>query len=293
MVRCELSGGSSTVFQRITQSTEDQKLTKNSDLADLCLETNPCGIMLLDSSAQIQYINPALAAMVGVEADQFIGHKIETIDSGLRALLQDESAIQHFSNGNEGWLHCYVEEREENGSIRYYLDITELVQLREENSRLRQQIEELAITDDLTGLANLGAFTRTLESHITRSRRYQNPLSLVIIELLDPVAPDDTLPDELILFTSHYLRDRLRWVDLIARWEQNQFIIALPETRLADCKELVSKIRQGFMEIPLPEAHKDRLLTLHFGLAEWEKGFDSRRLIKSVTQSLHEVRNAG
>ena len=267
-------------------------MTTNSDLADLCLDTNPCGIILLDSSAQIQYINPALVAMIGVEAEQLIGQKVETIDSGLHALLQDEGKIRHFSNGNERWLHCHSEDCEKSGSIRYYLDITELVQLREENSRLRQQIEELAITDDLTGLANLRAFTRTLESHITRSRRYQNPLSLVIIEFLDPAAPGETLPDELILCTSHYLRDRLRWVDLIARWDQNQFIIALPETRLADCKELVSKIRQGFFEIPLPEAHKDRLLTLHFGLAEWQKGFDSRRLIKCVTQSLSEARNA-
>lgn len=267
-------------------------MTKNSDLINLCFETNPCGIIVLDSDGQIQRVNPALTNLIGVEAEQLIGRKVETLSSGLSGLFKDGGTVQYFSEGREHWLHCQEEDGGELGKIRYYLDISELVQLREDDNRLRVKIQELAITDELTGLANPRAFTRTLESHITRSRRYQNPLSLVVVELLDQSAPDDPLPDELILLASQYLRDRLRWVDLIARWDQNRFIIALPETRLADCKELVGKLRESFIETSLPEDHKDRSLNLHFGVAEWQKGLDSRRLIKHVTQSLYEERDA-
>ena len=267
-------------------------MTKNSGLNDLFLEANPCGIILLDSDGQIQKMSPALTALLGIDAGQFIGHITEKLGSGLRGLFKDTGAIQYFSEGRELYLYCQEEEVGERGRIRFYFDISELVQLRAENIRLRQKIQELAVTDDLTGLPNARAFTHTLESHITRSRRYQNPLSLVVVELLDQSAPDHPLPDELILLTSRYLRDRLRWVDLIARWDQNQFIIALPETRMSDCNELVVKLRQSFLDTSLPKEHKDRSLKLHFGVAEWHKGFDSKRLIKQVTQTLYEERDA-
>ena len=61
--------------------------------------------------------------------------------------------------------------------FKFFEEVTEQVKLKQENSALQQQVEELTITDELTGLANPRALNRALSSQVTRSRRYNNPLS--------------------------------------------------------------------------------------------------------------------
>ena len=169
--------------------------------------------------------------------------------------------------------------RAADGSCLYVaLDVTAQEQLAEENARLHQQVEDLKLTDDLTGLPNKRAISQALDLHVSRSRRYQNPLSVVLVHIdlnaLSGIQPLSS--DPVVLAVSRFLRDRLRWVDQIARWEDNLFLLVLPETTEADARGLLDKIAGEQDSMLLPESYAEMRPKLAFGLACWKKGDDIR-----------------
>jgi diguanylate cyclase (GGDEF)-like protein len=264
-------------------------LKQNGEFSDSCLQRCPFGVLLLDPAGKIQQINPALEAMLNTPAEQLLGHTRETLPFATHRGVLEGNNIVHLAGpgvAQERWLQCEVMESS-SGSSRFFVDITELVRLQQENSRLEAELDELAITDDLTGLANQRALKRALDTQVTRSRRYHNPLSLAIIELLDESSPSLVPDDEVVLATSRYLRDRLRWVDFIARWDQNHFLIILPETSAREGERMIDKIRGNFPDIELPESASIHTLSLRFGLAEWQQGDDERRLMDRAAEDLN------
>ncbi|WP_172838843.1 sensor domain-containing diguanylate cyclase [Solemya velesiana gill symbiont] len=253
------------------------------------LEQCPCGILVQDATGTVRWVNATFESMCGLKAEQLIGHNRNSLSStALQALLGSDGPVHLISTegDSEIVMQCTTTEGAEGETIRYYLDITELTRLQEQNGVLRQQVQELAITDELTGLANTRALNRSLNAQVTRNRRYGNSLSLVIAELTDSDSPEEDLHDNIILAVSRHLRNRLRWVDTIARWAHNKFVIILPETEQQECQQLITKIRTEFTEISLPDEHSDRSLALHFGTAQWQKGDDARKLLKKAAQEL-------
>jgi diguanylate cyclase (GGDEF)-like protein len=270
-------------------------LTQLSIINNPCLENSPCGTLILDQDGRITWLNSALEEMLGLNAQKLVGLDAETLPFTSHRGLFKGPGLMHLIGPEvtqERWLQCHVVPLEgadaSAATAKYFLDVTERVLLQEENQRLHHQVEELAITDKLTGLANRLAFTRSLDTQVARSRRYQNPLSLTIIALTDDHHDDDQIPAEVIVAVSHYLRDRLRWVDLIARWEHNRFIIILPETNQQDGTTLLNKVVDSFSEIALPVDVNSAYLALHFGLAEWHKGQDGRLLLAQTEKALAE-----
>lgn len=267
-------------------------MNQASSYTDQCLQASPCGALILDQSGTIRWLNPALETMLELTADQLLGTRKEGFPFTTQSTLFKGPGLLHLVGpgiSRERWLLCSEVTLDtpdpEAHTLRYYLDLTEQVRLQDENQRLQQQVEELAITDELTGLANRQALTRALNTQVARSRRYQNPLSVAVINLLAPGEPGQ-IPDEVILAVSQYLRDRLRWVDVIARWEHSQFILILPETALQDASDLIDKMIATFSEMTLPEQYADSNLQLQFGLAEWHKGQDARLLLKEAFTDL-------
>lgn len=269
-------------------------MTQASSMTRQTLQDAPCGVMFFDQNGAISWLNPALEEMLGLTADQLLGQTREQFPFTSHRGLFKESGLMHlFGSGveQERWLRCTAitppATDPDMQQVKFFDDVTELVQLQEENQYLNRQVQELAITDELTGLANRQALTRALNSQVARSRRYQNPLTLAVIQLSDKggAAP---IPDEVILEVSRYLRDRLRWVDTIARWEESQFILILPETNLQQGHDLMDKMLAGFSELALPAPQMADSLQLQFGLAEWCKGQDARLLMKQAFTHLAE-----
>jgi len=264
-----------------------------SNIARQCLEFSPDGVLTLDHNQMVSWINPSLASMFNVNAGALVGKTAELITHPEAALLFTAEGFVHLiakEGGADRWLKCSSTQDEESGTtIKFFTDVTELFALKDQNQHLRQQVEELSVTDELTGLSNRRALTRALNAQVTRSRRYQNPLCLAQLELQDDNAPEQAVANELVLATSRFLRERLRWADLIARWDHSQFIIILPETALNSGLELLNKVRDDFNKIELPEGYSNTHLTLQIGLAEWQKGFDGPRLMTAAKQALNET----
>jgi diguanylate cyclase (GGDEF)-like protein/PAS domain S-box-containing protein len=262
---------------------------KNANFADIWFQECPVAMVILDADGRIHRINRALQELVGANPEELEGHSAETLPhSDLQGLFEHsgELEIPELENGGRRYLCLTRELPGTDGMVLHcYQDLSDLLRLQEENDRLQQQINDLAITDQLTGMANSRTLNRSLNAQVTRSRRYHNPLSLAVVEV-GLGEPEETAADEIILAVSRFLRDRLRWVDMIARWNERQFVLILPETTLEDGQRLLNKIQQGFADLELPESVDQGGMRLYIGLAEWQKGNDARLLMKRAMETL-------
>ena len=253
-------------------------------------EQAQCGVALLDDNGRVSWANPTLGQMLGLGSEELLGQHTHELPDKAALLLGGESGPVQLLDpqGSERWLQ---RDPATDASLCLVQDVTEQQRLSRENERLRQQVAELKLTDDLTGLPNKRAITQAMELQISRSRRYKNPLSLVMVHVgleEQVVAQIDGSVDPLILGVARFLRDRLRWVDQIGRWEDNIFVLVLPETEKQHADGLVQKIQDELPGLQLPQPFEGIQPVLSFGVACWQKGDDMRTLLRQVTQDLQD-----
>ncbi|MBI4209859.1 MAG: diguanylate cyclase [Deltaproteobacteria bacterium] len=117
-----------------------------------------------------------------------------------------------------------------------------------ENAKIHQTVEEMAITDGLTGLYNHRHFKQLLEQEFRRVQRYQEPLSLILVDVdfFKKVNDQYGHPagDALLRQMASLLRQQLRQVDFVARYGGEEFVLLLPKTDRRNCFELAERLRK-------------------------------------------------
>lgn len=116
-----------------------------------------------------------------------------------------------------------------------------------ENARLYQQMQKLATTDELTGLANYRLFQETLEREFQRSRRTGEPLAVLIMDLDDFKAINDTFGhktgDQVLQNVAAAFMGSARQYDLVARYGGEEFAVILPGTDARGAVEMGERLR--------------------------------------------------
>ena len=91
-----------------------------------------------------------------------------------------------------------------------------------DNARLHARVKSLALTDGLTNLINRRAFDQSLETELVRAARYQNPLSLIILDIDSFKAYNDLhghpAGDERLKSIAGILSENVRHPDIAARY---------------------------------------------------------------------------
>lgn len=255
------------------------------------LDSAPIACLALDSAGKIQWVNPELAKWVGLRESELIGHDKDSLPSPThRVLLGSEALIcLHGPDGAERWLRCTRARQEQDPLLMlcFYQDVTREIALEQENAKLRAQVEELQLVDELTGLPNRKALRQSLELHVSRSRRYANPLSVILVRLAG--VPDDARLAPSVLATARYLRDRLRWVDQIARWDDQSFLVVLPETGEIEAKEVERNLRAQRDNLKLAREFGASAVNFLCAGASWQRGDDAHTLLRRTEQALGEA----
>ncbi len=160
--------------------------------------------------------------------------------------------------------------------------------LRRTSERLRQ----LATTDELTGLHNRRFFLDRWSWEHDRATRYQRPLACLMIDVNGFKQVNDTLGhqvgDLVLKDVAKELRAALRQSDILARFGGDEFIIALPETSMAQAESVAEKLRKVSIPVPKSASRQVPPVSLSVGISRVEsKNKDPLETLQAADQSLY------
>jgi diguanylate cyclase (GGDEF)-like protein len=116
-------------------------------------------------------------------------------------------------------------------------------------SQARDQLENLALQDELTNLLNDKAFLATARGELERARRAQSSFCLIALNILDFDSLIETqgreTSDNILRLIAQLIREKSRPYDCIGHWEADQYFIALPGLIGADAERFVERIING------------------------------------------------
>lgn len=115
------------------------------------------------------------------------------------------------------------------------------------NAAMHERITRLAVTDELTGLANRRRFMELLRQEVQRARRYSRPLTLLMIDLDRLKQINDThghaAGDAMLRGVAESIRASVRATDYAARLGGDEFAALLPETGRTEALTIAERIR--------------------------------------------------
>lgn len=239
------------------------------------LEKMPFGVLILEQG-QVKWVNDTLSNSLHTSKEQLIGLAAEQAKDSVFAPLFDDAdrLCLTESNGESRWFKRERINLNNSDLIAHYFkEITDLTKLEEERNQLLDQVRSLETKDPITGLLNNKAILQALDVQVSRSRRYDNPLSALRLSL-----HSDNLNNksEILHSIGQCLKDQMRWADQIGMLDDTTFLIVLPETCLDDAKELASNLASNRATIL---AAKSSDWSIKFGVTAWQKGDDPRKLL--------------
>jgi diguanylate cyclase (GGDEF)-like protein len=169
-----------------------------------------------------------------------------------------------------------------------------------ENATLHATVERQAVTDELTGLANVRALHSILDREIERSRRFQSPLGLVMVDLDNFKRVNDVYGhqqgDEVLAAVAGVLRDLSRDIDAPARYGGEELAVVVPQTDSAGAALLAERMRDAVERLRVPEVGGAGSLsvTASFGVAAVpDSALDKDGLIAAADEALYRAKRGG
>ncbi len=263
-------------------------------LMERLLNEAPVGILLLDAAGKIFSANSTLLGFLGTSLDALKGkNKTDLSEPQLQLLFEPQQTIfvPAATNRPERWLRCDSYRLDSDWAIHYYTDVTRRHRLEGEVRRMEEALREHSSTDPDTGLFNRRGLLSRLEPQVSRCRRYNTLMSVVMIKLLrnkgkEPLEKND-LPT-----VARMIKDQARWADTLARMGEDELIMVLPETSSQGACELAERLVKQIQQLPAA-MNPDKEFSAAFGVTAWRTGDDTNTMLTRVADAMEKARAAG
>ncbi len=137
---------------------------------------------------------------------------------------------------------------------------------------LHKKLEELAFTDDLTGLANRRSSLKQLVNEYHRHKRYDNNLSLMVIDIDFFKRVNDNYGhdqgDKTLKVIADLINDSCRSNDTAGRMGGEEFMILLPETNLNEAHLLAERLREQCAKLIINSNGNQINVTISIGVSQ-------------------------
>ena len=257
------------------------------------VESCPVGLLLLDNEGRVRWINTMLRDWLGGRANLIEDRNVDEVSDELKSLYYSNAAVKlPEDEDHEGlFLIGNTLNLGDGSTAQYFTDVTPLKLVMDERNHLLDTVNELTVTDSETGMPNQRALLSSLESQVSRSRRYQNPLSILLLRINNlqefQQLTDSANSKPLLIAVRNLLNDQLRWADIIGRYDENHFMLILPETQLDATLQVSNLLEQRLKSLVITEYESlDFHIDARFASAEWNKGDDVRLLLARANELL-------
>jgi diguanylate cyclase (GGDEF)-like protein len=165
--------------------------------------------------------------------------------------------------------------------------------------RLRNEVADLALLDDLTGVANRRHLLQRLTEECARSERSSDPFALLVIDLDGFKGINDThghaAGDACLQHFTLMAQTRLRPGDMLARTGGDEFCVVLPASTLREGAMIARRILDVCREDAAQCVGADIPVSVSIGVAQWsrEMGAFPDRLIAAADHALYGAKKDG
>lgn len=241
------------------------------------------GIIVLDMQGRVIEMNPSAQVMMDQNLDEVLGKSIEQAFRQAN-LLEDWTASRgeyaEFVTGtgaNQQTYKMHVQslsdkENPTAGRLILLHDITEQRILTEQLEDHTKEMQELAIVDELTGVANRRQLYNLGERELLRARRFGHPFSAITFDIDHFKRINDIhgrhVGDQVLRTLAPIVQNNIRDTDLLARSGGEEFVITLPETNLSAACEIAERIRKTVAETPILITRETIRVTISLGVAQ-------------------------
>lgn len=307
--------GSITHFVAIKQDITQRKLAENSLSASearyrALFDQTHDAVFILDLEGHHLMANQRAADMLGYTRDELL---ILSVEDTSVEISQSQNVVARLLAGEHIPLYERLF-RKKNGEIFPVEINVELV--KDENGKpahiqstvrditerkhMEDELQRLAQTDPLTELMNRRQFFELAEKEFVRSRRYNRPLTVILLDLDLFKKVNDTYGhlagDQALIHIGDLIRTNTRETDIVARYGGEEFILLLPETDLAGAQALADHLRCKVEETSFDYDTVTITITISIGIAGKEAHAEVASLdqvISKADKALYEAKRAG
>lgn len=243
--------------------TEQRRLEEQLMLTRFALDHARDGVAFLDQAGQHLYVNYAICRALGYTREELLALRVTHIDPQLSPEIWQEiwDGIKQQGSGIFEGVHyrkdgshypveiasTYIEFEGIAYLCSFARDITE-------RKAYQQQIERLAFTDSLTGLANRRSLYQAGEAALRAASQRPESVALLYLDLDRFKAFNDTLGhdtgDELLIHVTNRLQQSIYGMGVLARIGGDEFAIVLTNTTATEAaalaQHLLEQLRQPF-----------------------------------------------
>ena len=159
---------------------------------------------------------------------------------------------------------------------------------------LNEELNLLATTDSLTGAWNRRHFETYMEMEISRGKRYDTTLAMLLFDIDHFKAINDRFGhqtgDRVLIELTSRVRSHLRKADVLARWGGEEFVVLMPQCDAIAAAQAAEKLRLLIVREPFTAVGQ---ITASFGVAEFNPLDNLDAWVKRVDDALYEAKAAG
>lgn len=301
-----------STYTDITERIRNEKLIREvKNLMSDAINFSPTFIWETDLEGNFTFLQ-GIEKILGFSSSELLGcnryecfvhdaESVRALQSKMAAHLPfDQNVIAADKrNGERVWLSSSAQAVfDQQGEFAGYrgvdVDITEL-------TRARQELEQMALHDALTGLANRRKFLLHYELEVLRQQRSGNPLVLLIIDIDHFKAVNDSyghiVGDTCLKAIANTLVGNARAVDLVARFGGEEFLVLLADTAIDEGLKIAEKLRAAVenLQVHFEGAASPLRITISTGVAaknaSTEMPLDS--LIERADAGVYRAKDGG
>jgi diguanylate cyclase (GGDEF)-like protein len=226
----------------------------------------------------------------------------------LTAMSESSDVIKGFEVGGQDYVvkpfnkieviarvKNHMELRKSKEKIKQYA--LELERKNEELQQLLQKVEQIAITDFLTGITNRRFAIDRMNEELSRINRGEDAFSLLMIDIDNFKDINDShgheCGDYILKDVVNLIKSVLRNYDMMARWGGEEFLVMLPSTEINDAKIVAEKIISNVRTQIFTYKGNSFHVTITAGVAQHQAGDDLDSIIKRADEAMYHGKKSG
>ena len=152
----------------------------------------------------------------------------------------------------------------------------------------------MASMDKLTGTLNRRALDAQLLAEMERAKRYQRPLTLLLmdVDLFKRVNDEHghLTGDKVLIGVTQQITENLRTSDIWGRWGGEEFLVICPETDLEQAHNVAQKVRKAVEKTDFSLPHN---VTISIGLSPLSQDMSPESLVAQADKALYQAKYEG